>query len=131
MSSAASSAGDGARMWPVLAADQTAIAELCRRLGIRRLAAFGSAVAGGFDEARSDVDVLVAFDPDRRERPYEDYVELKEDLEALLGRPADLVTPEALTNPYFAAWVSRTEVKLYASRDRCRRPGYRLWPRHH
>lgn len=109
------STGDSAQLWPGLAANRAAIAELCRALCIRRLAAFGSAVTGGFDEAWSDVDLLVEFDPQRRHRRYEDYFELKEGLEALLGRPVDLVTPEALANPYFATSVASTEAELYAA----------------
>ena len=115
MTAPGSSAADGATMWPVLAANHAAIAEMCRRLDIRRLAVFGSAVTRDFDESRSDVDLLVEFDPDRRDRRYEDYFELKEGLEALLGRPVNLVTPEALANPYFAASVTSTEAELYAA----------------
>ena len=39
-----------------------AIAELCRRFGVRRLDLFGSAVTGRFDLARSDLDFLVEFE---------------------------------------------------------------------
>lgn len=39
------------------------IAELCRRLRVRRLDAFGSAVKGGFDPKSSDLDFLVELDP--------------------------------------------------------------------
>lgn len=42
------------------------------------------------------------------------YFGLKEGLEALLGRPFDLVTPEGLANPYFAESVQRTRQVLHA-----------------
>ena len=45
-----------------LAVDSEALAELCRRWGIRELAAFGSAVREDFGPA-SDVDLLVEFEP--------------------------------------------------------------------
>ena len=62
------------------------------RFGVRSLALFGSIVRG---EARSDsdVDLLVEF-----ERPIGlfEFVRLKLYLEEVLGRPVDLVTPEAV-----------------------------------
>jgi uncharacterized protein with HEPN domain len=41
----------------------TAIAELCRRFGVRRLDLFGSAATGRFDPGSSDLDFLVEFEP--------------------------------------------------------------------
>jgi hypothetical protein len=38
--------------------DRDAVAVLCRRFGVRRLAIFGSAVTDRFNEERSDVDFL-------------------------------------------------------------------------
>lgn len=59
---------------------------------MKSLALFGSAAK---DEAgpESDVDLLVEFD-----RPVGlfEFIEVKEYLEGLLGRPVDLVTPDAL-----------------------------------
>jgi len=40
---------------------------------------------------------------------------LKEALEALLGRPVDLVDPSAMDNPYFAEMVEHTRQELYAA----------------
>lgn len=94
--------------------DRDAIADLCRRRGVRRLAVFGSAVTDRFDEARSDVDFLVEFTEGRHGR-FDAYFGLKEELEALLGRAVDLVTPSALENPYFAASVEATAQELYAA----------------
>ena len=39
----------------------------------------------------------------------------KESLEALLGRPVDLVAPVALENPHFAASVAESGQELYAA----------------
>lgn len=102
-------------LWPPLSTNRSAIEELCRAHHVRRLAVFGSATTSCFDPNRSDVDLLVEFDPDRRSRRFEDYFGLKEGLEALLGRPVELVTPEALANPFFAASVTNTEAELYVA----------------
>lgn len=94
--------------------DRDAIGALCRKHGVRRLVVFGSAVTDRFDEACSDVDFLVEFDTPVGGH-FEAYFGLKDDLEALLGRPVDLVAPAALENPYFAASVARSRRVLYAA----------------
>lgn len=97
-----------------LALDRNAIGDLCRKYGVHRLVVFGSAVSDRFDESRSDVDFLVEFE-DAVEGRLEAYFGLKEDLETLLGRPVDLVSPAALENPYFAASVTESSHELYAA----------------
>ena len=65
-----------------------------RRLGVRRLALFGSMARG---EARpsSDVDLLVEFAPGQKS--FDRFMALSDLLERLLGCPVDLVTLEALS----------------------------------
>src|SRR6266550_4148611 len=79
---------------------------LCRRFHVRRLDLFGSAARGGFDLERSDIDFLVEFD---REHPdalsLETYFGFKDPLEALFGRPVDLVEPGAVLIPYLKASI--------------------------
>src|SRR5580698_4221846 len=66
------------------------IAELCRRYAVRRLEVFGSAARGeDFDPSRSDADFLVEFDAPSVSLAT--FLDFKEALEALLGRPVDLV----------------------------------------
>jgi uncharacterized protein len=65
-----------------------------RRLGVRRLALFGSVLR---DEARadSDVDLLVEFVP--AEKSFDRFMALADLLEATLGHHVELVTTEALS----------------------------------
>ena len=71
------------------------IAELCSRFGVVRLDLFGSASHGqGFDEDRSDVDLLVEFASPELE--YRNFVAFQAALSALLGRPVDLVERKAV-----------------------------------
>ncbi|HVS08574.1 MAG TPA: nucleotidyltransferase family protein [Planctomycetota bacterium] len=67
-----------------------------RRLGVRRLALFGS-FARGEARADSDVDVLVEFQPDRK--TFDAFLSLANLLEEVLQRRVDLVTTEGLS-PY-------------------------------
>jgi hypothetical protein len=90
------------------------LVDLCRRFGVRRLDLFGSAASGGFDAARSDVDFVVEFDDDQAHL-FDRYFGLKEALEALYGRPVDLVSEGASANPCFVASLNRTRRRIYAS----------------
>lgn len=60
------------------------------RLGVRRLALFGSAVRGGAPPR--DLDFLVEFE----HKTFDAYMETRELLEALFQRPVDLVTADAI-----------------------------------
>ena len=89
---------------------------LCRRYHVRRLDVFGSAARGDFDPERSDVDFLVEFDrghPDALS--LKTYFDFKDALEALLGRPVDLVEPGAVQNPYLRASIDASREPLFAA----------------
>jgi predicted nucleotidyltransferase len=89
---------------------------LCRRFHVRRLDLFGSAARGDFDHARSDLDFLVEFDRNHpRALSLETYFGLKEALEALLGRPVDLVEPSGMRNPYLKESIERSRVPIFAA----------------
>ncbi len=91
-----------------------AIEELCRRYGVTKLDVFGSATRDDFDEARSDVDFLVAFDDVPGLGALRQYFGFKEDLEQLLGRPVDLVEG-TIENPFVLRSVEETRELLYAA----------------
>jgi predicted nucleotidyltransferase len=91
------------------------LADLCRRYGVRRLEVFGSAAAGGFREEDSDLDFLVEFESPASPGYADGYFGLLEALEALFGRPVDLVVASAIRNPYFRESVDKTRALLYAA----------------
>lgn len=65
-----------------------------RAFGVKSLAVFGS-VARNEATEQSDVDILVEYEPGVRVGLFA-FIELKQYLGRLLGRPVDLATPEAL-----------------------------------
>ena len=69
--------------------------EELNEFGVKSLAMFGSA-ARGEDTPKSDVDLLVEFDPVRGKIGLLAFVRLQHRLEELLGMRVDLVTPKAL-----------------------------------
>lgn len=93
-----------------------AIRALCREFGVTRLEVFGSIMTTHFDPDRSDIDFIVEYPPD-----YEfglwltRYFDLKERLEALLGRPVDLIMAGAMRNPYFIRSANESRRLLYAA----------------
>jgi len=64
------------------------------RLGVRRLALFGS-VRRDTARADSDIDLLVEFEPEQKS--LENLVALGDLLESVLGHPVELVTVEGLS----------------------------------
>jgi predicted nucleotidyltransferase len=66
-----------------------AIAAFCRRWHITELALFGSVLRDDF-RPDSDIDVLVTFAPDHEWSLF-DLVRMEDELQALFGRPVDLV----------------------------------------
>ncbi|GAA1144448.1 nucleotidyltransferase family protein [Ornithinicoccus hortensis] len=94
--------------------DRAAIADLCRLFGVRRLAVFGSAVTARFDPDHSDVDFLVEF-ADTTPRTLSHFFEFGDALEALVGRPVDLVEAGSLRNPFVMESIEASKEELYAA----------------
>ena len=89
-----------------------ALATLCRRHHVQRLAAFGSALTPAFGP-ESDVDFVAAFEPMPVEDYADNYLALKFALEQVLQRPVDLLEVQALRNSYFRAQVEATQQVVY------------------
>ena len=99
---------------PRLAARRDAIAALCRRFGVIALDVFGSAAGGRFDPSSSDYDFIARFAAsDAGESLGRRYVAFSEALEALLGRPVDVMTDHPIANPYLRAAVAASRQPFY------------------
>lgn len=102
-------------MQPIVKSRLPELAEICRRFHVHRLELFGSAARADFDPQRSDIDLLVEFERDSPRKALDAYFGLKEALEALLGRPVDVVMAGAVTNPYLRAEIERSREPIYAA----------------
>ena len=89
------------------------IEAFCRRWQVRELALFGSVLRDDFS-LESDVDVLVTFDPEAH-RSLFDLVEMRDELETLVGRRVDLVSRGGLRNPFRRREILSTREVLYAA----------------
>jgi predicted nucleotidyltransferase len=89
------------------------IADFCRRNHIQRLALFGSVLRGDATP-ESDIDFLVEFDPEHVPGLIK-LAGMELELSALLGRKADMRTPQDLSR-YFRQEVCDTAEVQYAKR---------------
>ena len=87
--------------------------ELCRKWKVTELSLFGSILRDDFGPD-IDVDVLVVFQPDAPWSMW-DLMNMKAELEALFGRPVDLVEKEALRNPWRKRQILSTYEVVYAA----------------
>ncbi len=88
------------------------VERICRRLPVKRLGLFGSALGQNFSQS-SDVDVLVIFDSGENIDLFDKYFELKEQLEKIFKRQVDLVVDKKFKNPVLRESIDRTRVVIY------------------
>ncbi len=93
--------------------DRLRLDAVARRFRIARLEVFGSFATGDASE-ESDLDLLVTFEPDARIGL--EFITLKQELEAIFGRPVDLLTRvsvERSENKYFRHFALAHTASLY------------------
>ncbi len=95
---------------------QEQIVSACRRLGVCRLDVFGSAARGNFTPGKSDIDFVADFDMQNPAGSFlTRYLTLATELERLLGRPVEIITPRSMRNPYFRDSVNASRDLVYAA----------------
>jgi predicted nucleotidyltransferase len=101
---------------PLIEQHRQEIEALCRRYQVRRLEVFGSAARGDdFDPSRSDVDLLVEYEAENSPPAFAEFLDLREQLAAVIGRPVDLVMVGSVPNPFIKADIERSKEPIYAS----------------
>ncbi len=93
-------------MNPQITLPLTEIRTYCERWHISEFAVFGSVLRSDFT-AKSDIDVLVTFAEDVRYTLF-DLVHMADELEAILGRPVDLLDRKAVETS--ANYIRREEI---------------------
>ena len=97
----------------LLQAKLAPLRELCERYGVVRLELFGSAARGEFDPAHSDLDFIVQM-KGRREPGYASrFCDFADALEALCGRPVDLLTELMIQSSIFKQAVDECRTTLF------------------
>ena len=93
----------------------TEIISLCKSHYVISIALFGSAAKGSM-HLDSDVDFLVQFSDELPVLDYADnYFNLVEELEKIVGRKVDLISIKSLKNQILIEDIERSKVVLYAA----------------
>ena len=85
---------------------------LCQQYKITSLYLFGSANTEQFDND-SDIDLLVAFGDVDLFDYFDNFIELKEDLERIFGRKIDLIEEKTVKNPVLRRSIDRNKTLIY------------------
>lgn len=89
------------------------LSDLCRRYGVKRLYLFGSAASDRLQPS-SDLDFLVEMADRQPDAAYaRRYLDFAEALEHLFARRIDLVTEQAVRNPYLRREIQATRQLVY------------------
>jgi predicted nucleotidyltransferase len=90
-----------------------AIAEACRHHKVLRMHLFGSALRDDFDPSRSDLDLLVEFQPIDPSALVLAYFSLEQQLVSITGKKVDLVMADAVRNPYVRRDIDVSKQLIY------------------
>jgi predicted nucleotidyltransferase len=86
--------------------------DLCKRHKVKELYIFGSILTDKFN-VNSDIDLIVQFDDIDILEYFDNFMDFKENLEILLGRPVDLLENQAIHNPILRKVVDRNKKLVY------------------
>ena len=89
------------------------ITDFCKKWKIAEFSIFGSALREDFSP-KSDVDVLISFEPDIPWSLF-DWVDMIEELQGILGREVDLVEKSGLRNPFRRREILNSRQVIYAA----------------
>lgn len=90
-----------------------AIADACRQYQVLRMHLFGSALRDDFDPSRSDLDLLVEFQPIESGALVQAYFGLERQLASITGKSVDLVMADAVSNPYVRRDIEASKRLIY------------------
>jgi predicted nucleotidyltransferase len=91
------------------------IAAVCRRHGVKRLEVFDSAARAMATEAVGDFDFAVSYAELDRNDALGQVIDLKLELEKLLGKAVDLVELHAVRNPYVLKTIDEDKQLVFAA----------------
>lgn len=94
---------------------RTQIASFCEKYGVEEFSLFGSVLRGDFGP-ESDVDVMLQFKPGRG-FSFENTPEIQDELQALFGRPVDVIEKGRIRNPIRRRSIMSSYRVIYDARS--------------
>jgi predicted nucleotidyltransferase len=89
------------------------IAAFCDKYGVAEFSLFGSVLRNDFGPA-SDVDVMLEFKPGHG-FTFENTPDIEEELEAIFGRPVDVIEKGRIRNPFRRQAIMNSYRVVYAA----------------
>ena len=86
---------------------------LCRTHDVDTLYVFGSSTSDRFDEAKSDIDLLVELKTEDPVERGEKLMDLWEKFEMFFQRKVDLLTNKSLRNPILKKSIDASKILIY------------------
>ncbi|HYX09681.1 MAG TPA: nucleotidyltransferase domain-containing protein [Bacteroidales bacterium] len=88
--------------------------KLCQKFKVKELYLFGSAASGNLTPD-SDLDFIVNFERDGYAGAFDQFIDFKQQLEKIYGRPVDLYHQKKFRNAIFQRDVDQSKQLLYAA----------------
>jgi len=88
------------------------VKQLCEKHYVERLYLFGSANTNSFNES-SDIDLLVSFENIELKQYFNNYLNLKNQLEKLFEKKIDLIESQTLKNPVLIRSINKNKQLIY------------------
>lgn len=85
---------------------------ICSTYNVDKMYLFGSALNSNFND-KSDIDFLVKFKSFELSHYFDNYINLKENLENLFGREVDLLEEQTLKNPILIKSINNSKELIY------------------
>jgi len=93
------------------------VTRLFKQHKVEKMYLFGSVLTDKFSPA-SDIDFLVNFGKVKPEQYFNNYIDLKTNLESLFNRSVDLVEEKTVRNPVLRRSIDRTKKLIYGRASR-------------
>lgn len=90
------------------------IRSLCSKANVNMFYVFGSVLTSKFNKD-SDIDFVVEFNTMSYEDYADQYIKFCDELELLLNRKVDVLTPASIKNPYFKKKVDQTKQLIFSA----------------
>lgn len=90
---------------------------LCKAHNVENLYAFGSSVSDQFNEASSDIDLLIEIDYDDPIERGENLMNIWDKFEQFFQRKVDLLTNTSIKNPILRKSIDSTKILIYDGKE--------------
>ncbi len=100
-----------------ISANQNEFLALCKTHEVKELYAFGSSVSGRFNDASSDIDLLVELETKDPLQRGEYLTDLWEKFESFFQRKVDLLTNASIRNPILRNSIDTSKVLIYDGKE--------------